>query len=64
MKVSNDGVNGRRCWAINGRFLTQHMTGVQRYAQEIVAALDDILSEEGDVAGWPGLRLILPRPAS
>jgi glycosyltransferase involved in cell wall biosynthesis len=28
---------------INGRFLTQHVTGVQRYARELVGALDTIL---------------------
>jgi glycosyltransferase involved in cell wall biosynthesis len=60
MKISNDGVDGRRSWAINGRFLTQRMTGVQRYALEIVAALDDILSEEGDIASGLAMRLVLP----
>ena len=39
----------RRC-AINGRFLAQPMTGVQRYAYEIVSALDAILSTEPDAA--------------
>lgn len=29
-----------RHWTINGRFLTQPVTGVQRYAREIVRALD------------------------
>jgi glycosyltransferase involved in cell wall biosynthesis len=29
-----------RHWTINGRFLTQRLTGVQRYAREIVTALD------------------------
>jgi hypothetical protein len=46
MKTSNDGVDGRGDWVINGRFMTQRMTGVQRYAYEIVSALDDILSAE------------------
>ncbi len=50
MKSSNDGIDGRPIWAINGRFMTQRMTGVQRYAYEIVASLDDISSEDGDVA--------------
>jgi glycosyltransferase involved in cell wall biosynthesis len=50
-----------RSWAINGRFLTQRMTGVQRYAHEIVAALDEILArEEGDRASLAALRLIVP----
>ena len=30
---------------INGRFLTQNITGVQRYAIEIVKALDKYLNE-------------------
>jgi glycosyltransferase involved in cell wall biosynthesis len=59
MQVRDDGVDGGRGWSINGRFLTQPMTGVQRYASEIVAALDAILSEQGQFAGWPPMRLIL-----
>lgn len=33
-------------WSINGRFLGQSRTGVQRYASEIVLALDRITSKE------------------
>jgi glycosyltransferase involved in cell wall biosynthesis len=46
-------------WAINGRFLTQRVTGVQRYAYEIVMALDGLLSEIDD-AEVPAMRLVLP----
>ena len=60
MQVFDDAVDKRRSWAINGRFLTQPITGVQRYAYEIVAALDEILSEERDVARWPPMRLVVP----
>jgi glycosyltransferase involved in cell wall biosynthesis len=63
MKMSNDGADGKRSWAINGRFLIQRMTGVQRYALEIVTALDDILSEKGDVPIRPGMRLVVPPDA-
>ena len=35
--------------AINGRFLTQRVTGVQRYALELVRALDGLI-EKGDPA--------------
>jgi glycosyltransferase involved in cell wall biosynthesis len=49
-----------RSWAINGRFLSQRMTGVQRYAYEIVAALDEILSQQGDSTGHADMRLVLP----
>ena len=38
-----------RHWSVNGRFLTQPSTGVQRYAWEIVQALDEALD-----AGHPG----------
>ncbi|MBP0579045.1 glycosyltransferase family 4 protein [Labrys sp. LIt4] len=34
-------------FAINGRFLTQPVTGVQRYAREITAHIDDLLQEQG-----------------
>ena len=37
-----------RFWSINGRFLTQPLSGVQRYAQEIVRGLDALI-----VAGHP-----------
>lgn len=47
-------------WAINGRFLTQRMTGVQRYAHEIVAALDEILAQDRDRASPAAMRLIVP----
>jgi glycosyltransferase involved in cell wall biosynthesis len=49
-------------WAINGRFLTQRMTGVQRYAHEIVMALDGILSRtDGDALS---IRLVIPPAAA
>ena len=60
MKSSNDGGDGRPIWAINGRFMTQRITGVQRYAYEIVASLDEISSEDGDIARRLGLRLVMP----
>ena len=36
--------------AINGRFLLQPVTGVQRYARELVGALDDLLQAQMGVA--------------
>jgi glycosyltransferase involved in cell wall biosynthesis len=50
----------QQSWTINGRFLTQPMTGVQRYAHEIVSALDEILSQSADVARNLDIRLVLP----
>ncbi len=43
-------------FAINGRYLTQGMTGVQRFATEIVAAAD-ALAARGE---WPILRVLHP----
>jgi glycosyltransferase involved in cell wall biosynthesis len=57
---SADQNAGRRSWAINGRFLTQRMTGVQRYAYEIVAALDALLAQNQDAAEALALRLVVP----
>lgn len=59
--VENDAV--RSSWAINGRFLTQRGTGVQRYAQEIVAALDDILAANLEYAKRLEMRLVVPSAA-
>ncbi|MGI6244711.1 MAG: glycosyltransferase [Pseudochelatococcus sp.] len=42
-------------FAVNGRFLSQNVTGVQRYARNVVAALDDILADRKATA-----RLIAP----
>jgi glycosyltransferase involved in cell wall biosynthesis len=42
--------------AINGRFLTQGMTGVQRFATEITAAAD-ALAAQGE---WPAARVLCP----
>jgi glycosyltransferase involved in cell wall biosynthesis len=45
--------------AVNGRYLTQGMTGVQRFATEIVAAAD-ALAARGE---WPAARLLHPAGA-
>jgi glycosyltransferase involved in cell wall biosynthesis len=59
MESVDKGADGPS-WAINGRFVTQRMTGVQRYAHEIVAALDDVLAENRDAATGLAMRLVLP----
>jgi glycosyltransferase involved in cell wall biosynthesis len=63
MMTFDSCVVGRPSWAINGRFLTQRSTGVQRYAQEIVAALDNILSEDHEYARRLEMRLVIPPAA-
>jgi glycosyltransferase involved in cell wall biosynthesis len=59
MKTVDQNVGGRS-WAINGRFLTQRMTGVQRYAYEIVMALDGLLAQNRDAAAGLAMRLVVP----
>jgi glycosyltransferase involved in cell wall biosynthesis len=47
--------------AINGRFLTQSTTGVQRYAIELVSAIDRIIGTGGMKSDCLSLRLLTPR---
>ena len=53
-----------RHWTINGRFLTQPLSGVQRYAREIVSALDDVISEGSPLARNLDLQLVFPSSAT
>src|SRR6266849_2662632 len=45
--------------AINGRFLGQALSGVQRYAGAMIRALDEILSEAG-TEGFGPVELLMP----
>ena len=47
--------------AINGRFLTQEVTGVQRYAIELVKALDRLVSEADPAVEAYSFELLAPR---
>jgi glycosyltransferase involved in cell wall biosynthesis len=47
--------------AINGRFLAQPLTGVQRYAREIVGAMDRLIA---DGRPWGPVTLLLPPDAT
>jgi glycosyltransferase involved in cell wall biosynthesis len=49
--------------AINGRFLTQRIAGVQRFASEICMAIDDLI-ERGEYSGLAGrIQILAPRTA-
>jgi glycosyltransferase involved in cell wall biosynthesis len=50
----------RRHWAINGRFMAQPLTGVQRYAIEIVKGMDRLLSLETPLTKDLDLELLIP----
>ncbi|MEF2554110.1 glycosyltransferase family 1 protein [Aurantimonas sp. A2-1-M11] len=52
-----------RHWTINGRFLAQPMSGVQRYAREILREFDLLLSERIDIARNLEVELVLPPDA-
>lgn len=52
-----------RHWTINGRFLAQPMTGVQRYAYEVVRALDQLLAESSGSARDLEVELLVPPDA-
>lgn len=50
----------RRQWTINGRFLSQPVTGVQRYAREILAALDALVTQDHFLVRDLDLHLLAP----
>jgi glycosyltransferase involved in cell wall biosynthesis len=51
-------------WTINGRFTTQRITGVQRYAHEIINEMDRILSENRELGKRLGFELVIPPDGS
>jgi glycosyltransferase involved in cell wall biosynthesis len=53
-----------RQWSINGRFATQPLTGVQRYAHEVVSALDRWVAEGHPLVRDLRLELLVPQSAS
>lgn len=48
---------------LNGRFLTQPSSGVQRYAHEVVCALDALLAEDPALAARLDVALLVPAGA-
>jgi glycosyltransferase involved in cell wall biosynthesis len=53
-----------RQWTINGRFVSQSITGVQRYGQWIVWALDQLLCEDHPLVRGLELELLVPPGAT
>lgn len=49
-----------RRWTINGRFLSQPTTGVQRYAREVVRSLDSLIAEQVPLARGLEVELLCP----
>lgn len=52
-----------RTITINGRFLTQQLSGVQRYSRELVSALDRLIHSEPERLGQHRWRLLVPHGA-
>lgn len=50
----------QRTIAINGRFLVQKLSGVQRYSREIVSAMDRLIQSDANRWGRHRWRLLLP----
>lgn len=53
-----------RTWTINGRFATQPVTGVQRYAHEIMRALDAHIDSGHPLARALEVELLVPEAAA
>ncbi len=49
-----------RKWSINGRFLTQSLSGVQRYAHETTCELDALVSEGHPLTRGLDLEILVP----
>ncbi len=47
-------------WAINGRFLTQPLSGVQRYSEEITRALDALIADGSPLAAGFDIEILCP----
>lgn len=53
----------RKDIAINGRFLTQKLSGVQRYSRELVQAVDRLIQSEASALGTRQWRMLVPQGA-
>jgi len=58
--MNPDSANEKPVWTVNGRFTVQGLTGVQRYAQEIIRAMDNLLAQDDRIARQLGLQLVVP----
>ena len=66
-QLRGDETPGRRAmkryWTINGRFLTQPVTGVQRYGREILTALDGLVGDGHPLTDGLEIEVVAPRGA-
>ena len=66
-KYTDDSLLGRppgdRRWSVNGRFLARVATGVDRYALEILRAMDALIGEGHPLAAGLTLDILCPAGA-
>jgi glycosyltransferase involved in cell wall biosynthesis len=60
MSDATEAARHSAAWTINGRFTRQRLTGVQRYAFEIVRAMDDLLKSNREMADAIDLQIVVP----
>lgn len=58
-----DQLSTRNIWVINGRFASQSMTGVQRFAHEIVYSLDELIAQNDGAIRRLVLELVMSASA-
>ena len=49
-----------RPWSVNGRFLARNLTGVDRYALEMLKAIDTLIKENHSLAAGLALEILCP----
>lgn len=57
----NDNAAIRRSWSVNGRFLNRNATGVDRYAHEILRAIDSLIGEGAPLTRGLALEILCPK---
>jgi glycosyltransferase involved in cell wall biosynthesis len=63
-RSSSGPLTPHRLWTINGRFLAQRTTGVQRYAREIVLAMDALITEGHPLTERLRVEVLVPPDAN
>ena len=58
-----DQASTHRRWSVNGRFLARNVTGVDRYAREILRAMDALIGEGHPLAAGLTLDILCPAGA-
>ncbi|MDD2307881.1 MAG: glycosyltransferase family 1 protein, partial [Prolixibacteraceae bacterium] len=63
-KLRTNNLGKKYCIFINGRFLTQTITGVQRYALELISSIDTLLNESTNNTRSISYTLLVPHNAN